>query len=146
MAKEFNLEIEINASIEKCWKVITQSSYVKEYMFGASVESDWEEGASLTYFIDEQGQRMDMVYGEIETINSPSRLRHTLIPAQADYERIPENFIFCDYRLNGNEEKTVLSIHQGGFEGAAEGEARYQSAQKGWDAVLPKMKEIAERI
>ncbi len=146
MAKEIHLETEINASIEDCWKAITNSKYIREYMFGSEVESEWKVGQPITYFMVNEGQRVDMVYGNVEEIDPPYRLKHTLIPAQATYEHDADNHIYCEYILENKDGKTNLKINQGGFEGAVEGENRYESAKRGWEAVLPKLKEVAENI
>ena len=34
--------VEINASPEKVWKVLTQPEFIKEYLFGTETITDWK--------------------------------------------------------------------------------------------------------
>jgi len=125
MAKEIHLEVEIQNTIENCWLALTASAYVKQYMFGSEIESEWEVGSDILFYIENEGSRMPMVYGKIEKFNKPNVFRHTLIPAGASFENTEENHIYCEYRLEEQSNGTSLRIIQGGFEKAVEGEERY---------------------
>ena len=136
----------INASPKAVWQALTDSNIVKQYMFGAIIESNWEIGSSITFYIEKDGKRMDAVYGIIEKLEPTSIFRHTLYPPNAAYPNTPENHIYVEYTLKENKCKTELTIEQGGFKTVAEGEKRYASAKEGWKLVLPELVKLAEAI
>jgi len=134
----------INATPKTVWQTLTDSDLVKQYMFGSMIESNWEIGSSITFYIEKDGERIDAVYGKIEKLEPHSSFRHTLYPPNAEYPNIPENHIYVEYTLKENNGKTELSIEQGGFETAADGEKRYTDVKNGWDVVLPSLTKVAE--
>jgi len=136
----------INASPKKVWQALTDSNLVQQYMFGSMIESNWEIGSSITFYIEKDGERVDVVFGKIEKLEPLNTFRHTLYPASADYPNVPENHIYVEYTLKENNGKTELNIKQGGFKTVAEGEKRYNSVKSGWDAVLPELAKVAEVI
>jgi uncharacterized protein YndB with AHSA1/START domain len=34
---------------EKLWEALTKSEFIEKYFFGTSIQSDWQEGSSVTY-------------------------------------------------------------------------------------------------
>lgn len=44
-----NLEIIINAPVKKVWNALTDKEKIKEWMYGAVVETDWTEGSPIRY-------------------------------------------------------------------------------------------------
>jgi uncharacterized protein YndB with AHSA1/START domain len=144
--KEINLEVTIDNSIENVWRAITESEFIKQYMYNSSVESDWRADSAIFFYVEEQGARTDMVYGKIEKIDPPRRLKHTLYPPGAPYPNVPANHIHVDYQLREKEGKTELRITQDGYDTAADGEKRYQHSVEGWKTILPQLKEVAENV
>lgn len=143
---EINLKIEVKNSIENVWKALTEDEYVSQYMFDSKIDSNWSVGSHLNYYIEEEGNKIELVLGSIETINAPHSLQHTLFPAGADYPNIPSNHIFVRYTLQQLTGVTSLQIEQGRFDSAENGEQRYLSAKNGWEMILPQLKAVAEKI
>lgn len=141
---ELNDKIEINASAEKIWAVLTDNKYVKQYMFTCEIDSEWKVGSDLIYHRLHEGKRMDAVLGKIVELNAPNLLHHTLFPAGASYPNIPENHIFVIYSIIENENSSILIVKQGGYDTVAEGEKRFASSQGGWDMILPHVKRLSE--
>lgn len=144
MENSFEIKRLINASPKDVWRTLTDSHLVKQYMFESMIESNWEISGEIIFYIEKEQQRNDVVYGIIEKFDPHDTFRHTLYPPNADYPNIPENHIYVEYRLKENNGKTELTVEQGGFETAAEGEKRYTSAKGGWDLVMPKLAKVAE--
>ncbi len=74
-------EIEIQASIEEVWFALTNSEAFNSWMKNVRVETDWKQGADITYTCyDERGavlqwNGMDMIWqGNIKTINMNKEL------------------------------------------------------------------------
>jgi uncharacterized protein YndB with AHSA1/START domain len=37
--------IEVSAPVEVLWKVLTDSEFIRQYMFGCNAETDWKSGS-----------------------------------------------------------------------------------------------------
>jgi uncharacterized protein YndB with AHSA1/START domain len=49
--------VEINASPEKVWKVLTQPEFIKEYLFGTETITDWKVGSEVIFQGEYQGHK-----------------------------------------------------------------------------------------
>lgn len=140
-------EIEIEAPAAKVWDVLTQSAYTTQYMFGCTVESDWHVGSPLIWTMQHEGKDFIPVSGVIKEIHPNVKLVYTVIDPNAAMEQIPENHLNVTYDLFQREDITLLTITQDGFEGAANGQKRYEDVYnngEGWNPILVQMKELAE--
>ena len=145
MQNSFILKRFINASPKVVWQALTDSALVKKYLFGSAIESNWEIGGSIIFYVENDGVRTDAVYGKIEQLETNSLFRHTLYPSNADYPNIPENHLYVEYTLKENNGNTELTIEQGGFLYAPDGEKRFESAISGWKQALPELAKVAEQ-
>ena len=143
---EIKLKETIHAPIDKVWQTLTDSDCVSQYMFNSKVDSFWKENERIIYYIENDGTRMDVVDGIIKKLEKPTSFSHSLYPVGADYPNIEENHIYVHYSLKEVEGGTELSIKQDGFDTAAKGTERFESAKNGWDAILAKLKEVAESL
>ncbi len=139
--------IRIAAPAAKVWEVLVNSEHTKKYMFGCSADSDWQVGSPLLWRMTHEGQEIIPVKGTILEIEPNQRLKYTVIDPSAPYPDIPENYLNVTYQLEEGEGGTKLTVTQDGFEGAAEGEKRYNDVSnygEGWNPILVQIKEIAE--
>ena len=140
-------EIEIEAAAAKVWEVLTFSKFTTQYMFGCEVESDWQEGSSIKWKMQHEGKEIIPVTGIIKEIHPNVKLVYTVIDPNSEMEDIPENYLNVTYDLMQQEDITVLSVTQDGFEGAANGQQRYQDVYnngEGWNPILVQIKALAE--
>ncbi len=140
-------EIEIEAPAAKVWDVLTQSEYTAQYMFGCTVESDWHVGSPLIWTMQHEGKDFIPVSGFIMEIHPNVKLVYTVIDPNAAMEQIPENHLNVTYDLFQRDDITLLTVTQDGFEGAANGQKRYEDVYnngEGWNPILVQMKELAE--
>lgn len=138
-------EVTINASAEKVWDTLTNPDKIEQYMFGSRCESSWTPGSKANYFITQNEKEITVTKGEVIRSQPNKLLEHTLLPADAGIEDIPENYLVIIYELDEEDGKTDLTITQKGYKYVENGQERYIDTQKGWKSVLPKLQEVAEQ-
>jgi uncharacterized protein YndB with AHSA1/START domain len=139
--------ITINADATKVWAVLTNPEQTKKYMFGCETVSDWKQGSSLLWQGNYEGKTMVFVKGYILEIVPNRLLKYSVIDPNAAYADIPENYLSVEYRLEKQNDATVLAVIQDGFEDAAEGRKRFEETYnngEGWNPILVQIKQIAE--
>lgn len=139
--------INIKASAQKVWDILTNPMQTKKYMFGCVTESDWKAGSPLLWKMMHEGKEIIPVKGIILEIKPNKLLKYTVIDPFASYPDIPENYLNVTYELVEQNGITTLSVTQDGFETAAEGEKRFKDVQnngEGWNPILVQIKSIAE--
>ena len=136
-------EIVLDAPVSKVWDVLTKPEFTHQYMYDCDAISDWEKGSSLIW----KGYKDGKVYvkGHIEDIDPGKLLRFTTFGADSKLPDIPANYSTVTYVLLPEDRKTKLTVTDGDFAKIGDGEARYKDSTGGWDTVLPKLKEVAEK-
>src|SRR4051812_42178342 len=108
--------ITINADATKVWDVLTNPEQTKKYMFGCETVSDWKQGSSLLWQGNYEGKTMIFVKGYLLEIVPNRLLKYSVIDPNAMYAEIPENYLSVEYRLEKQNDATVLTVIQDGFE------------------------------
>jgi uncharacterized protein YndB with AHSA1/START domain len=134
--------IEVDAPVETLWKILTDSEFIRQYMFGCNAETDWKPGSPLLWRGAADGKLY--VKGNIVSIDPPHRLAYTIFDPNSTIADIPANYLTMTYSLKKNGAGSVLEITQGDFSTVADGENRYQHSLDGDDTVLNGIKKIAE--
>ena len=140
--------ITINASAAKVWDALTNPEQTRKYMFGCETVSDWEEGSSLLWRMDHEGQDFVAVKGNIKEIEPEKFLAYTVFDPNSTMEDKPENYLTVTYFLAPENGRTKLTVTQGDYNTVAEGERRYQEAYnngEGWNPILVQIKEVTEQ-
>ena len=126
------------------WDLLTNPDKIKLYMYGSMAVSDWEEGSTIDFYIEKDGQNLKVVNGIIIRFEKNKILEHTLFPTLSDIDDITENYLYVRYQLTPENGGCQLKITQGDFDKVAQGEKRYEDSVKGWDSVISIMKKIVE--
>lgn len=136
--------IKINSTPAKIWQVLTNPEQTKQYMFGCEVISDWKVGSTLVW----KGSFDGKVYvkGNVIKIERGKILQYTTFDPNGGLDDIPSNYLTATYELVPEDDHVTLSIVQGDYGKVADGKKRYNDTVIGWDIVLPKIKEISEKI
>lgn len=139
--------IELKCNYDNIRESLTKGKHYAKYLFGAEVKSNWQEGGSIDFYIEQEGKRIKIIQGVIDTIEVNKRLRYSLFPLNADYENVPKNHIYVEYRIVAKEdEKCELTISRNDFENSAEDNTRCEYAQPGWEHTLPLLEHTIRSI
>ena len=132
--------IEINSSSSKVWCVLTDPEMIKQYFTGAETITNWEIGSEIIFIHIYEGREFKN-RGIILDFNPRHLLSYTYWTAFSNTEDKPENYTTIDYTLTEIDNTTRLTLKQKNFQSVE----WYQGLQMGWNTVLSKIKEIAER-
>jgi uncharacterized protein YndB with AHSA1/START domain len=135
--------IDINAPVATLWKVLTDSEFIRQYMFGCDAETDWEPGSPLLW----RGAADGMVYvkGHVVTFEPPHALEYTVFDPNSKLADVPSNYLKIKYDLREQgPKKSILEITQGDFSKVEDGTNRYRHSLDGDDSVLVGIKNVAE--
>lgn len=142
MENKVEKSITINASPTRVWDTLTRPDLIKQYMYDSDVHTDWKKGSPILYTQEKDGKTIPRVNGMIRDILAPKLLKMNIVGVQEKY-KVP---VKMSYVLEpAGEDITVLHIREEGFNEVDEGEKRYEQSLQGWDMVLPRLKEVAEK-
>jgi len=132
------------ASIEQVWDLVINPEMTKQYMFGCEVLSDWKIGSPVHWKgKTEDGKEVVYVKGTVLEYEEGVKVTSTTFDPNSGMEDIPTNYVNLTYELEKSEKGTLLTIVQGDFYRAEEGEKRYEESKSGWkDMVIPMMKKL----
>jgi uncharacterized protein YndB with AHSA1/START domain len=133
--------IDIQASPETVWHVLTTPELIREYLFGTETVTDWKVGSEIVF----QGEYENQTYRDKGIIleNVPNRLlSYSYWSGFSGLEDKPENYSTITYTIQPKEVNlTEFTWTQQGY-GSEEG---YNHSVNGMEAFLKQIKAIAER-
>jgi uncharacterized protein YndB with AHSA1/START domain len=135
--------IDVNAPVATLWKVLTDSDYIRQYMFGCNAETDWKPGSPLLW----RGAADGVVYvkGHVVRFEAPYLLEYTIFDPNSKMADVPSNYLTMKYELTERSPNgSLLEITQGDFSTVEDGERRYRHSMDGDDSVLIGIKRLAE--
>jgi uncharacterized protein YndB with AHSA1/START domain len=135
--------IEVNAPVEILWKVLTDSKFIRQYMFGCNAETDWKSGSPLLW----RGASDGILYvkGNIASIEPPYRLVYTVFDPNSTIADKPSNYLTVSYDLNRRgDHRSLLEITQGDFASVENGQKRYEDSNDGDNSMLVSIGKLAE--
>ena len=135
--------IDVAAPVETLWKVLTDSEFIPQYMFGCIAETDWKPGSPLLWKGAADGKLY--VKGDVVSVDPPHRLEYTIFDPNSTIPVIPENYLTMIYELRSTgDSASTLDIIQGDYAKVADGQKRYEHSLQGDDFVLTGIKKLAE--
>jgi uncharacterized protein YndB with AHSA1/START domain len=135
--------IEVNAPVEILWKVLTDSKFIRQYMFGCNAETDWKSGSPLLW----RGASDGILYvkGNIASIEPPYRLVYTVFDPNSTIADKPSNYLTVSYDLKQRGDRgSLLEITQGDFASVENGRKRCEDSNDGDDSMLVNIRNPAE--
>jgi|SRR5579862_526903 len=141
--KYIRQSIEINATPETVWKILTDSKFISQYMYGCNAETDWKPGSPLLWKGAADGKLY--VKGHIVQFEPTRRLVYTIIDPTATYPHTPENHLTITCELKPLAPRTTnLEFTTGDFSKVADGQNRYNHSNDGDNTILKAIKSLAE--
>lgn len=141
MSEEFvsRSTISIDASPQQVWDVVTDPAAVKEFMFGADLETDWTVGGPIFWRGEYEGKPYQDK-GEILDVEPAVRLVHTHFSPLGGEADEPQNYHTLTWMLNAQDGATQLTLTQDNNPSADAA----QHSQGMWDMLLADVKRITE--
>lgn len=133
--------IDMNTTSEKVWEALTTPEIISQYMFGATVVSDWRVGSSIIYKGEWDGTPYEDK-GTILAIEPNKCLQATYYSAMSGLEDTPENYNTVTYELFSEEEgKTRLVVTQTNNPS----QAAADQVEENWGTTLDTIKQLLEK-
>lgn len=133
-------DVDISASPGQVWHALTDSDLIREYLFGAEVDTTWEPGTPIRWRGEYEGKTFEDK-GEVVECVPEQKLTVTHFSPLSGQEDKPENYHTLTYELIDRGDRTHVHLEQDNnpdASTAAESEAN-------WDTVLHGLKELVER-
>lgn len=142
MNKSLKLQtsITVNAPVDKVWNALTDPKAIKQYMFGADIETDWKPGSTIRYTGEYNGKPYEEK-GEILQFEPNKVLRTTNFSSMSGKEDQPENYDTVTYRVHDLGDKTRVTISQE----PVKNQKALEGSKANWKMVLKSLKKVAEK-
>ncbi len=135
--------VEIAASPDTVWRVLTDPGLVGEYMHGTSVDTDWKVGSPITWRGEWQGQPY-VDKGQVVAFEPPRRMAITHWSPLTGDPDVAENYHHVTYDLAPLEgDHTRLTLTHGNSPSQESADAMVEN---GWRPTLAAIKDVAERL
>jgi len=132
-------ETTIDVPISKVWDALINPEIIKQYMFGSTVVSSWQEGSPIIWKGDWEGKPYEDK-GEIIKIEPEKLLVITHFSPLSGDADVPENYHTLSYELTPEGSCTKLKLTQDN--NASEEEKNHND--KNWKMVLDVLKKLLE--
>lgn len=129
----------IHAPPARVWQALTNPDFIKKYMFGSDVVTDWKVGSPITYKGMWQGKPFED-RGQVLQVDPEHTLVVTHYSPLSGVPDTPENYHKVVYELTPQNGNTQVTIRQ---DNNASPEENQQSHET-WQQVLANMKELLE--
>lgn len=134
--------VDINASPERVWEVMTTPALIKSYLHGTECITDWQVGSEVVFQGEYDGQKYKD-HGIIRENTPTELLSYTYWTGFSGLPDAPENYGLVTYRLQAQgAEQTRFTWEQKGYVD----EARLAHSKQSMPAFLAEIKKIAEGL
>ncbi len=134
--------VSIDAPASRVWNALVNPEITKKYMFNCEAISGWKIGDSLAWRSASDG--IVYVKGTILKVEPEKLLQYTTFDPNGGLNDVPSNYLTVTCNLSSEENRTTLSVSQGDFATAENGQERFEETVGGWNRVLAKIKEVVE--
>jgi uncharacterized protein YndB with AHSA1/START domain len=129
----------VEAEKSKVWKALVTPDAIKQYMFGADVESSWSVGSKITWKGEMKGKKYEDK-GVILKIDPEETLQYSHFTPLSGKADKPENYHTVTINLYGRGNKTEVSLSQ---DNNTDDERR-KGSEKNWGMMLEGLKKYVE--
>ncbi|WP_187471128.1 SRPBCC family protein [Luteimonas viscosa] len=131
--------IAIDSPRETVWRVLTQPEYVRQYLFGAELVTDWTVGNAVIFRGEYQGQPWQD-HGVVLEVERPARLRYSYYGGACGLDDRPEHYATVTYALEETPHGTALTVRQQGYRD----EASRSRSEGSWEGILAQVRALSE--
>ncbi|MDP1813223.1 MAG: SRPBCC domain-containing protein [Leadbetterella sp.] len=133
--------IEINATLAKVWKGLTDPSIIKDYLFGTETVTDWKVGSEIIFQGEWEGKQYRDKGVILENIQN-ELISYSYWSGFSGTEDKPENYSLVTYNVEKiADDKTLFTWTQKGFAS----EQAYQHSESGMEEFLKSIKTVIEK-
>lgn len=133
-------DVELSASPGQVWNALTEPDLIRQYLFGAEVETTWEPGSPIVWRGEYEGRSYEDK-GEVLVFEPEKALAVTHFSRLTGLEDRPENYHTVSYALTDRGDHTHLALVQDNNDTAE----AVQKASEDWQTVLDQLKVLVER-
>jgi uncharacterized protein YndB with AHSA1/START domain len=122
---------------EKLWQALTSGVFTRQYWFGRRVESDWQQGSKVTYWIDES--QADFT-GKVLRVEPHRLLSFTFQPeANKALREEPPSRVTFEIEPVGTSVKLTTTHDE-----LVPGGKVFEGISSGWPVILSTLKTLLE--
>jgi len=132
-------KVSIRSGKDRVWDALVDPDAIKQYMFGADVESEWREGSAITWSGEMKGRRY-RDKGVILRIEPDRMLCYGHFSPQSGKADRPENYHIVTIRLTGSDDRTEVCLTQ---DNNADEQER-KASQNNWNVILDGLRSFVE--
>lgn len=134
--------VDINADLARVWRVLTDPTIIKEYLYGTQTETDWKPGSPIVFKGEYEGQTY-LDKGVVTEFIPNKRLQYTYWSSFNGLEDKPENYSTITYELNFlSDHLTIFTWIQSGYVN----EEAYKKSLKSMPEFMEQIRGIAEEV
>jgi uncharacterized protein YndB with AHSA1/START domain len=132
--------VRINAPSDRVWNALVDPAAIKQYMFGAQVESDWQEGSLITWRGEWQGKPYEDK-GVVLRVKPKRKIQYSHFSPSSGLPDKPENYhtVTIELASAGNHTDVLLAQDNN------ESEEARESSQRNWEQMLDSLKKYVEQ-
>ena len=134
-----NVKTSVEATRGDVWKALVTPTAIKQYMFGADVESGWTEGSTITWKGEAKGKPYEDK-GVILKFEPTQTLQYSHFSPLSGKPDKPENYHTVSISLAGTGKETEVALSQ---DNNLDEKARMES-EKNWGTMLEGLKKYVE--
>ena len=134
-----NKTINIAAGKSKVWEALTNPKFIKQYLPGADVKSDWKVGSKIIYSGIFNGIKFKDE-GEINILDFEKQFQYSYWSANHGTVNIPKNHVIISYTITATNGGTKLELTQSNYKSKEVAEEMNPI----WDLILGNLKKLVE--
>lgn len=126
----------LEANKRQVWSLLTDTKWVKQYMYNCDVFSDYKKGSVIEWKGEYEGQKA-YLHGLILDVDPLNRLKYSGIDPSFGDENNPKDYFHVTYDLKERDGGVLLTVINETFDG---NEERMKHIVAGWEnLVFPKL-------
>jgi len=134
--------VEISASPNEVWHMLTEPDEIAKWMDGARVESQWQLGSDILFTgMMPNFNKRYRDRGTVLAVEHEKFLQYSHWSEMTRLPDIPQNRTIITFTIQQVDEKTHLTMHQENFHS----EVEYKHANFFWGVALHIMKNLLEK-